>query len=164
MHCTSLFIHKTTLITQIPLVNELPWRVWPIWIVKYPNGHSATDHWLSIGEKEGPLFPNEARKWIPPQFSYYSLPTIHLPPYTQTPILIYPNPHSHLPNRHSHIPKPPFSYTQTPILIYQTPNLKYPTTPIRMCHTHKPNCNLLSKQTGNEQCKKRKWKAIVGLA
>jgi hypothetical protein len=155
MHFTSLFIHKTTLITQIPLVNQLPRRVWPFWIVKYPNGHPATDHWLSIGEKEGPLFPNEARKWIPPQFSYYSLPTIHLPPYTQTPILIYPNPHSHLPNPHSHIPKPPFSYTQTPILIYQTPILKYPTTPpIRLCHTHKPNYNLLSKQTGSGQYKK----------
>jgi hypothetical protein len=34
-----------------------------ILIVKYPNAHPVTDHWLSIGEKEGPLFPNETRKW-----------------------------------------------------------------------------------------------------
>jgi hypothetical protein len=129
MHCTLLFIHKTTLITQIPLVNQLPRRVWPIWIMKYPNGHPATDHWLSIGEKERSI----VSKWST-EMNSSAVQLILAPNNTSPPI--YPNPHSHIPKLpfSSTKPtfsstKPPFSYTQTPILIYPNPHSHIPKPP-----------------------------------
>jgi hypothetical protein len=63
-------INVQTLLYQdkIPFALHVAWNKFgricmSTHIVKYPNGHPATDHWLSIGEKERPLFPNETRKW-----------------------------------------------------------------------------------------------------